>query len=105
MITAVGIAVRVTVRECSSIVRSPPTVETARFAVSEIRATLLPRMAPDTAAAAVIGWDTSAIEASATKAMPTAPTVVSALPSTIVSADAMTNTVTKKNWGLMIAAP
>ena len=89
---AVGIIVRVTDFECAAIV-PPPTVATVRFAVSEILATLLPRMAPETTAPAAIAGSTPRTDARPTIGTPIAPTVVSELPSMRLRSPASRKTV------------
>ena len=88
-----GAAVRMTARVCSG-TDTPPTLATVRTTVSEIFATLSPRMSPDSAAPAAIAGSTPMTDASPTNATPTAAMVVRALPRSTPSTDAMMNTST-----------
>src|SRR5690606_35975635 len=92
-----GTVVHPILRICSN--KSTPTMEEARFVVSERGDILSPKKAPDTIAPAAIGKDKSSICAIPINATPTVAVVVKELPIEIPITAQTTNTMAKKYVG------
>ena len=94
-----GTVVQPILRICSN--KSTPTIDEARFVVSESGDILSPKNAPETIAPAANGNESSSTLAIPMNATPTVATVVSELPIETPTIAVTTKTIAKKKVGVI----